>query len=103
MINIKPLSIAEAMALPGPEAVPDKHAWGPWVFHADNLMLRHRGEHYELDLEEYSSCAGMLDAIFQVASKGWCSHEDAGHLLAALRDLLNPQRNLCSCGVEKAF
>src|SRR5436190_22099379 len=103
MTNIKPLSIAAVRALPSQEAVPDTHAWGLWVFHAATLTLRHQGEQYELDLEEYSSCAGMLDAIFQVVSTGWCSKEDTGHLLDALRDLLNPQMNLCSFGVEKEF
>lgn len=31
----------------------------------------------------------------------WCSREDAGYLLQAIDDLLDPQAHVCSNGVER--
>jgi hypothetical protein len=44
--------------------------------------------------------AAMLDWIFQVSNKRWCTAEDSGDLLEALRDIFSPQGRLCSgaCG-----
>src|SRR5262245_30516631 len=82
---------------------PPQHGdhWGPWRYDARRLILGHRDmPSYEIDLEALNSSARMLDIIFQVKSKTWCSGADAGHLLEALRWLLNPQGNLCSFGYE---
>jgi len=82
--------------------------WGPWRFDAKRLVLQfiadNGAEWYEIDLEEMTSSAQMLDAIFQQAGKVWCKEpENLGHLIQALHDLLYPQQNLCSFGVNRNF
>lgn len=80
--------------------------WGDheyrWVYHAENLTLElvHDGRWcYEVDLERCTTSAEMLDWIFQVQGKGWPGASES--LLMALFDLLHPQGNLCSWGVER--
>jgi hypothetical protein len=79
--------------------------WGHWEFDAERLVLMYEhGRHeYEVDLEDMTTSAGMLDWIFQVNTKGWASREEIGDLVQALDDLLRPQANLCSGGMDKKF
>ena len=79
----------------------DGQAWGPWTFNAKNLTLHRHG--CEIDLERMTSSAEILNCIFQFTKKGWCTREDAGHLLDALNDLLKPQRNVCGMGRDRPF
>jgi hypothetical protein len=103
MATSKPFSRAAGRARPGTEPISDHQTWGPWVFHADTLTLCHEHEYYEIDLEDLDTCAGLLDCLFQITAKVWCSPEDAGCLIEAFRELLNPQANLCSFGQEQEF
>jgi hypothetical protein len=65
-------------------------------------VLTHRdAPWYEVDLEEMTTSAQMLDWIFQIRRKTWCTSEDAGDLLQLLDRLLHPQSSLCSGGTER--
>jgi hypothetical protein len=77
--------------------------WGPWRFRPDNLTLELEDGTYYVDLEECLSSGQTLDWLCQVAEKGWCDAEMAGHLLQAITDLLHPQANLCSWGQDKTI
>lgn len=80
------------------------HTWGPWILNARNWTLIHvDAQYYEIYLENIRSSALLLDYIFQIAGKQWCSESDAGYLLKAFQELFHPQRTLCSSGVAKAF
>ena len=87
----------------------DGHAWGGWLYQKENLTLQFvpRDGHwwYEVDLEKCVSSAAILDRIFQIRSKreDLVSAEDIGHLVAALDDLLHPQANVCSFGLDSQF
>lgn len=77
--------------------------WGRWELDAGRLVLTFSKQHhsYEVDLERCCTPAQMLDWIFQVRPKGWCSIEDIADLIDAFNDLLDPQKNLCSGGLAK--
>ena len=83
--------------------------WGRWTYHPENLTLviHGRGLHgtgaYDIDLERCTSSAGILDWICQLSHKGWTTPEDLGYLVLALDNLLHPQANACSGGVNKTF
>jgi len=67
------------------------------------LPLLTKKEEYEIDLERVSSCAEMLDWIFQIAGKTWGTPMNLGHLVRALDDIFHPQETLCSGGAAKQF
>src|SRR5437763_13666286 len=71
--------------------------WGVWRLDAKRLALVHKL--YEVDLEDITSSAAMLDWIFQI--RRWATPQDIADLLAALHDIFHPQANLCSGGVDK--
>jgi hypothetical protein len=74
--------------------------WGKWEFDAKRLCLVFDGAGgYEVDLEEMTTSAQMLDWIFQVSNKAWAERKDVGDLIQALEDLLHPQGTLCSGGI----
>lgn len=79
--------------------------WGKWRYNAHNLTLEYGNgfNPYYLDLEECKNSAGLLDWIFQVCNKSWMTTDERGHLLEAIDDLLHPQANLCSFGVDRKF
>ena len=58
---------------------------------------------YEIDLEDCNTSGQILDWICQVSQKTWCTPADAGQLVQALNDLLDPQAHVCGCGGEKRF
>ena len=79
--------------------------WGAWRYRADNLTLElsdDAGRYlYYLDLEHFKTSAEMLDMIFQVAGKTWATDKIIADMIHALDDLLAPQANLCSSGMNK--
>lgn len=75
--------------------------WGAWTLHANYTLTHSVG--YEIDLEQFDTSAEMLDTIFQVTQKTWCTAQDAKDFLEAIRDLFNPQATLCSFGVDRKF
>jgi hypothetical protein len=76
-------------------------AWGGWRLNRDNytLQLFDSDDHwiYEVDLETCTDSAQVLDWIMQTQ----CRDERYDGLIDALRDVLHPQRNLCSGGQNK--
>jgi hypothetical protein len=84
-----------------------KTRWGRWRWNKrkDTLDFWYDGENeprywIELDSARYSS-AECLDWIFQVSRKGWMTNEDRGNMLQAIQNVINPQVNLCSWGIER--
>jgi hypothetical protein len=73
---------------------------GRWELDAEHLVLRHE-ENYELDLEQFSSAAPMLNMIVQVRNKGFMTTRDVGDLVAALDDIFNIQGRLVPSGVGR--
>jgi hypothetical protein len=97
------LATYPASLLPAPQARQGQ-TWGPWRFNARKMTIRHRDiPSYKIDLKTVTTSAEMLDLLFQVSAKFWCSERDAGHLLAALRAVLNPQATVWSRGIDKKF
>ena len=83
-----------------------RRQWGRWHLRVRSLELAYQtGERtlYLVDLERCGTAAQMLDWIFQLRGKTWCSPTDIGHLADAFRDILDPQANLCSFGAAKAL
>jgi hypothetical protein len=74
--------------------------FGEWSYDPADLTLTHAGG-YDIDLERCSTSAEMLDWIFQIASKTWCSPITLAGLVRAFDELLHPQGYLCSSGVER--
>ena len=73
---------------------------GAWTYHPETLVVSYGLDEYEVDLEQCSTSAGMLDWIFQFRSKSWATSEAVGDLVMILHRLLHPQGSLCSRGVE---
>lgn len=87
-----------------------KTVYGRWQFdkRLNVLQFRRGGSArnannilYEIDLDRMSSSAECLNCIFQVAFKTWMTDTDRTDLLIAIRDIVNPQLNLCSWGIER--
>lgn len=79
-----------------------KGNYGPWRFKKD-LILHHTKTGYEIDLNECNTSAEILDWIFQVAGKSWATDKTIADLIRALEDLIDPQQNICSWGVDRPF
>ncbi len=75
--------------------------WGDWTLNADNLTLTHKDPVLEINLEEISDSATLLDWIMQVQDKTWATVMTVGQLVRALSEIFNPQANLCSGGRNK--
>jgi hypothetical protein len=77
--------------------------WGPWRLDRERLVLDLYDDQgrwlYELDLERCGSAAAVLDWLVHVSRKGYAP-EVAGHLVVALRDLLDPRTRLYSAGIN---
>ena len=76
----------------------DGKRYGIWTYDKKNLQLV--CDYYYIDLEECTTCAQVLDWIFQWSNKNE-TDESCRDLLRALDELLDPQANLCSWGVDR--
>lgn len=81
--------------------------WGNWRWQKSNNVLLYRRKSdafdvYEIDLDKATSCAGLLDWVFQVYRKRWMSPKDIKDLLDAFTHILDPQANMCSFGKDVA-
>ncbi len=74
--------------------------WGPWQLNTQHLSLVHENG-YEVSLQSCTSSAEILDWIFQIHAKSWADVPTVRGLLAAFSDILEPQANFCSGGVER--
>jgi len=81
--------------------------WGNWVLRRRNwtlVYITHQGhELYEIDLEQMTTAAQMLDWIFQACRKLWATPEYQADLIRALSDIFTPQATLCSGGTSKTL
>lgn len=75
--------------------------WGNWRYGSSARVLVHEQSGYEVDVENCTTSARVLDWIAQVAKKRWASAEDVGMLVYALNELLLLQETLCSMGHER--
>jgi hypothetical protein len=73
--------------------------WGPWSINEKHLTLVHK-QGYEVSLRDCNSSADVLDWIFQVQGKTWADSATLVGLLEAFADVLHPQENYCSGGVD---
>lgn len=87
-----------------------KGEWGHWKYNPDNLTLEIDkvidGHHhrYYIDFERCNNSAQILDWIFQIKHKPWCSDEDIADLLRAFDALLHTvQGRVCSGGIDHQF
>lgn len=87
-----------------------KSQWGHWKYNPNNLTLAFRKRvgddetYYEVDLERCNTSAEMLDWIFQIKNKNWCSDKDIADLLRAFDDLMDTvQDKICSGGINGRF
>lgn len=87
-----------------------KGKWGYWEYNPNNLTLQFSKtigddySEYEIDLEQCNTSAAVLDWIFQVKSKYWCSDRDIADLLRAFDDLMDTvQDKLCGGEINKPF
>jgi hypothetical protein len=82
----------------------DQGPWGNWRLNASNYTLEYYKAGnwwYEVDLEQCSNSAQVLDWIFQVSKKQWLSPTGLADLVKALDAVLDPQARLCSFGKSK--
>jgi hypothetical protein len=79
---------------------PDWHGWSLKP-KAAVLSFTTGGCEYEVNLHECKTSAQVCDWIFQISDKSWGKHAAVAGLVGALGDVLCPQGNLCSSGVEQ--
>lgn len=79
--------------------------WGSWIFDVSRLVLYWgRGPYpYEIDLEDCTDSAQVLDWIAQLSHKQWCSAADIGDLVRALDDIFDLQAHFCPWGQNKTI
>ena len=67
-----------------------KHTFnvGGWVYDPETLVVRYGLDEYEVDLEQCSTSAQMLDWIFRFANKAGATPEAVGNLVQILNELL---------------
>ncbi|CAN5309009.1 hypothetical protein BH24ACT7_BH24ACT7_24140 [soil metagenome] len=90
------LDLNELLANGGPGRL-----WGPWRLEPDLRLLVTRSGNYEIDLDDCTSSARLLDWICQIADKEWCDDQTLAGLVRALIEILHPQENLCSWGDDR--
>ena len=73
--------------------------WGVWQLDSHRLVLIYIPDGYEIDVEEITSSAQLLDWLFQVYR--WTTPQEHYDLMQAFRDTFHPQANLCSGGGDK--
>ena len=78
-----------------------KSRWGKWSLCEGGGILHHDDiPEYEISLDEITDSAECLDWIMQVSGKSWFSSADIADFLEAIRETVDPQRNLCCWGIS---
>lgn len=72
--------------------------FGKWEYNRVAFTLTHLAEDYEIDLDEVTNSAELLDWLCQVQGKSWCTKKDLWTLFEAFDYLFKPQQNLCPFG-----
>jgi hypothetical protein len=76
--------------------------WNGWVLDTKRLVLMSPGDwHYEIDLEQCTNSAKVLDWIIQLSKKTWVTPEVFSGLVRALDDTLVIQGTFCPGGASK--
>jgi hypothetical protein len=69
-----------------------KQGWGNWKYLSDTLELQYtfpdNPNPYWFDLEHCTTTPGIIDSIYHIKEKGWCSDKDLRDFLTALDDLM---------------
>lgn len=83
-----------------PKKLKDGTAWGDWHLETSNLtlVLKSGRHNYEIDLEEITDSAHMLDWIIQLRMKAWVTNDIIGDLVSAFQDIFRPQATICGNG-----
>lgn len=80
--------------------------WNAWTLDPDlqtlDLWRTHdngrRGHVRQVDLEQCTTSAKVLDTVVQINNKQWATPDITAGLLNAITDVLHPQSTLCSFG-----
>ncbi len=83
----------------------ERMSFGNWTFRPETLVLRHEKAQHEVDLEQCTTSAEVLDWICQVAEQVdggviWAP-KDLSDLVLGHNTLLRPQASLCRSGIER--
>jgi hypothetical protein len=75
-------------------------SWGPWVYDDVGaiVLLKNGRSSYTIDLNLCRTTGEVLDSCMQVAAKDWATDAILAGVLRAFRDLLEPQKTMCSWG-----
>lgn len=76
--------------------------WGDWRYNPNSFTLTYLPHGYEVNLEECTDSAHVLDWIAQIASKTWGT-KAVGSFVLALNELLYLQHNVCGFGQNHQF
>ena len=77
---------------------------GPWLIDRGRLTLYDAKHDYEIDLEDCTTSAKVLDWIMQIGgTKCWADDACVAGLVRAFHQALRPQANLCSGGGSKTM
>ncbi len=74
--------------------------WGNWTYDANHFVLRHEPYDYEINLDQCTDSASVLDWIAQIAGKGWDA-VDVGQLVFALDEIFHLQGTVCGGGEDR--
>lgn len=81
--------------------------WNGWQLDAATFELSYsdpsEGNEYSVDLERFCNSAQVLDVILQVAAKRWATDQCLAGLIRGINDVMQPQANLCTGGVDKTI
>jgi len=69
-----------------------------WFYDPKTYEVCERAGSYRIDLERCLTSAQLLDWIYQIRGKVWCSDVVLAEFVDIMYDILNPQGRLCSHG-----
>ena len=85
----------------------DDNDFGHWIHNQSNNTLEYHDNEgrflYYVDFDRCRTSAQVLDWIFQIHQKDWCSAQDMHDLLKAICYVIDPQANLCSFEMSKTL
>lgn len=75
-----------------------KMAWGNWNLKSDFMVLEYKTDDeslFSIPIEHLSDSYGVLNIIYEVYRKEWCSAKVMKDLLRAIDDVLFPSVSIC--------
>lgn len=81
-----------------------KTSWGNWTLNVTNACLEYvdpssGSMFYQVDVDEMTTSAEILDWIFQIEEKTWASSAVVGDFVAAIAEILG--REVAGGGVDR--